>query len=54
MAHWSEIARSQSKDWYKMVNETGYPAEIAEYWRRLGSGGDAESICKSIGKKMWE
>ncbi|KAF1919333.1 hypothetical protein BDU57DRAFT_426411, partial [Ampelomyces quisqualis] len=32
MAHWSEIAQNKSMNWYKTVNETGYPAEIAEYW----------------------
>ncbi|KAH7392328.1 galactosyl transferase GMA12/MNN10 family protein, partial [Phaeosphaeria sp. MPI-PUGE-AT-0046c] len=32
MAHWGEVARNKSVDWYKTFDQTGYGMEIVEYW----------------------
>jgi hypothetical protein len=53
MAHWGEVARRKDKQWYKPYNETGYPAEIKEYWERVGNSEDMEMICEDIGKRAW-
>jgi hypothetical protein len=38
---------------YKPYNETVYPAEIKEYWERMGKSEDMEIICEDIGKRAW-
>jgi hypothetical protein len=54
MAYWGEVARSEAPEWYRPYNETGYAAEIAEYWERVGKQEDMESICNDMGKRFWE
>jgi hypothetical protein len=53
MAYWSEVAQRADKIWYKPINETDYPAEITEYWGRVGRGEDMKGICDDIGKRVW-
>jgi hypothetical protein len=53
MAYWGGVARSKANEWMRPLNETGYPAEIEEYWARLGEGEDVESVCKDIGTRIW-
>jgi hypothetical protein len=52
MAYWGEVARSKAPEWYRPYNETGYAAEIAEYWERVGKQEDMESICNDMGKRF--
>jgi hypothetical protein len=51
MAHWSDVAR-RGDDWNKPYNETDYPAEITEYWDRVGRGEDMGGICDDIGRRV--
>jgi len=53
MAYWGGIARSKASEWTRPFNETGYPAEIEEYWARLGKGEDVKTLCKDIGGRVW-
>jgi hypothetical protein len=53
MSYWGGIARSKAREWTRPLNETGYPAEIEEYWARVGKGEDVESLCKEIGGRVW-
>jgi hypothetical protein len=53
MAYWAGVARSKGDEWIKPLNETGYPAELEEYWAKIGNGEDVESLCKEIGARVW-
>lgn len=53
MARWGEVVKKKDEEWYKSYNETGYPAEIKEYWERVARGEDLERICDDIGKRPW-
>jgi hypothetical protein len=53
MAHWGDVASKRTREWYRVLNETGYEAEIAEYWRRVGKGERMEKVCADIGKRPW-
>ncbi|KAH7112846.1 hypothetical protein B0J11DRAFT_585308 [Dendryphion nanum] len=54
MAHYGEIAKSRAPEWDRPVNETGYEAEIREYWERLGKGESMEGIVNDIGRRTWD
>jgi len=53
MARWHEIANNRTPEWYRPVNTTMYPEEIAEYWDRLERGEDEKVIAKDIGRRSW-
>jgi hypothetical protein len=53
IAHWREVAKKKDKNWYRPSNETRYPAEINEYWERVGKGEDMERISEDIGQRAW-
>ena len=50
MAYWQE----GSGEWDRPYNETGYAAEIKEYWERVGRNESMESVCADIGGRGWE
>lgn len=50
MAYWQE----RSGEWDRPYNETGYAAEIKEYWERVDRNESMESVCADIGGRGWE
>jgi hypothetical protein len=53
MAQWDEAARSNRSRWNKIVEETGYVNEIAEYWRRVRDGEEMGRVSEDTGKRSW-
>jgi hypothetical protein len=44
MTEWMDVADQQTPAWNVPFNETYYPAQIEEYWRRRGKGEDVTKI----------
>jgi hypothetical protein len=53
MAQWGEVARSNTSEWNKNFEETGYVDEIVEYWGRVRDGEEMGRVCEDIGKRSW-
>jgi len=43
-----DIADEELSEWKVPFNETTYPFQIAEYWRRLRDGEDVTTIVESL------
>lgn len=64
MVHWSDIVQNEllrsggkkdeGTEWNIPYNETGYAAEIREYWERVGRNESMENVCKDIGGRGWD
>lgn len=52
MTHWMDIADKQTPEWNVPYNETFYPAEIEEYWRRKAKGEDNAKIVADLERKV--
>lgn len=54
MARYLAIANSTSSDWDGSLEETGYEAEIKEYWERIAKNERFDDVCADIGTRSWE
>lgn len=54
MAKYLAIANSTRSEWERQLRETGYEAEIKEYWQRVAQGEKFDDICADIGARIWK
>ena len=50
MTEWMDIADKRTPEWNVPLNETFYPANFEEYWRRLLAGDTSAAIIKDLGR----
>jgi len=43
-----DVADKEASEWRVPLNETSYPKQIEEYWRRLKDGEDIPTIIESL------
>jgi hypothetical protein len=53
MALWHDVAKNHTCEWDRPASETGYPAEIKDFWARMAKGEDNAKIIKDIGRRGW-
>ena len=48
MNKWMDVADKEVSEWRVPLNETSYPKQIEEYWRRLKDGEDIPTVIESL------
>ena len=51
MTEWMDVADKHTPEWSVPFNQTHYPAQIEEYWKRRGDGENVEEIVRDLEKK---
>jgi hypothetical protein len=51
MTEWMDVADQQTPEWNVPINETFYPAQFEEYWRRREDGDDVAKIISDLEQK---
>jgi hypothetical protein len=52
MTKWMDIADQEVSEWRVPLNETSYPHQIGEYWRRFKNGDNVNSIIDALEGEM--